>query len=57
MEFYERLTGARLHANVIRPGGLLHDITPEFLNDIQRFCIQLVSRVDEIEELLTSNRI
>jgi NADH dehydrogenase (ubiquinone) Fe-S protein 2 len=57
MEFYERLSGARMHANYIRPGGVAVDLPIGLLNDIYSFICQFYSRIDEIEELLTTNRI
>jgi NADH:ubiquinone oxidoreductase subunit D len=57
MEFYERVSGARLHACYIRPGGVQFDIPVGLLNDISAFCKQFSSRLDELEELLTNNRI
>lgn len=57
MEFYERVSGARLHAAYIRPGGVQYDLPYTLLNDIYLFCTQFSSRIDEMEELLTSNRI
>lgn len=57
MEFYERVSGARLHASYIRPGGVALDIPDGFLNDLYSFLKQFSVRIDEIEELLTSNRI
>lgn len=57
MEFYERVSGARLHASYIRPGGISKDISKGLLNDIYTFITQFSSRIDEIEELLTKNRI
>jgi NADH dehydrogenase (ubiquinone) Fe-S protein 2 len=57
MEFYERVSGARLHAAYIRPCGVSKDIPLGLLNDIHLFIKQFSSRVDEIEELLTKNRI
>ena len=57
MEFYERVSGARMHASYIRPGGLLTDVPIGLLEDISVFCKQLASRLDELEELLTNNRI
>jgi len=57
MEFYERVSGARLHASYIRPGGVAADIPEGFLNDLFLFVKQFTRRIDEIEELLTSNRI
>ena len=57
MEFYERVSGARMHASYIRPGGVSHDLPIGFCNDIYTFCSQFSSRVDEIENMLTDNRI
>jgi len=57
MEFYERVSGARLHASYIRPSGVSQDIPFGLLKDISLFTKQFSSRVDEIEELLTKNRI
>jgi NADH dehydrogenase (ubiquinone) Fe-S protein 2 len=56
-EFYERVSGARMHANYIRPGGVARDIPLGLLSDIYLFCKQFVSRIDELEEMLTNNRI
>lgn len=57
MEFYERVSGARMHANYIRPGGVSYDLPIGLLNDIHNFTEQFASRIDELEELLTENRI
>jgi NADH dehydrogenase (ubiquinone) Fe-S protein 2 len=57
MEFYERVSGARMHACYIRPGGVVQDIPFGLLNDIFTFIRQFSSRLDEIEELLTGSRI
>jgi NADH dehydrogenase (ubiquinone) Fe-S protein 2 len=57
MEFYERVCGARLHAAYIRPGGVAFDLPAGLLNDIYTFIDQFSFRIDEIEELLTNNRI
>lgn len=57
MEFYERCCGARLHANYVRPGGVSLDIPIGLLADIHDWSEQFADRVDEIEELLTGNRI
>jgi NADH dehydrogenase (ubiquinone) Fe-S protein 2 len=57
MEFYERVSGARMHSAYIRPGGLANDIPKGLLNDIFLFLESFVFRLDEIEELLTLNRI
>jgi NADH dehydrogenase (ubiquinone) Fe-S protein 2 len=56
-EFYERVSGARMHAAYIRPGGVAFDLPFGLLNDIYLFCEQFNSRLNEIEELLTNNRI
>ncbi len=57
MEFYERVSGARMHANFIRPGGVLNDISNELLDDIYYFLIQFRSNLVEFENVLNSNRI
>jgi NADH dehydrogenase (ubiquinone) Fe-S protein 2 len=57
MEFYERVSGARLHASYIRPGGVSQDIPLGLSNDIFNFIDRFRSRINEIEELLTNNRI
>jgi NADH dehydrogenase (ubiquinone) Fe-S protein 2 len=57
MEFYERVSGARLHSSYIRPGGVKGDLPIGLCEDISVFAQQFSSRIDEIEELLTNNRI
>jgi NADH dehydrogenase (ubiquinone) Fe-S protein 2 len=57
MEYYERASGARMHANYFRPGGIAQDLPVGLLEDISIFIEGFSSRIDEIEELLTSNRI
>jgi len=57
MQFYEKVSGARLHAAYIRPGGVAQDLPSGLLEEIYQFAIQFSSRIDEIEELLTGNRI
>ena len=57
MEFYERVSGARMHASYIRPGGVHQDIPIGLLDDIYKFILNFNSRIDEMEELLTNNRI
>jgi NADH dehydrogenase (ubiquinone) Fe-S protein 2 len=57
MEFYERVSGARLHSAYIRPGGVSQDLPLGLCEDIYQFANHFVHRVDEIEEMLTSNRI
>jgi NADH dehydrogenase I D subunit len=57
MEFYERVSGARMHAAYFRPGGVNTDLPLGLVEDIYSFCEQFRTRLDEIEELLTGNRI
>jgi NADH dehydrogenase (ubiquinone) Fe-S protein 2 len=57
MEFYERVSGARMHAAYIRPGGVSLDLPLGTLNDIYLFARQFNDRLNEMEELLTDNRI
>lgn len=57
MEFYERVSGARMHSSYFRPGGVNQDLQKGLLNDIFIFCDQFNSRLNEIEEMLTNNRI
>jgi len=57
MEFYERVSGARMHAAFIRPGGVSADLPLGFLDDLFLFINQFNTRLDEVEEMLTSNRI
>nr|YP_009641841.1 NADH dehydrogenase subunit 7 [Nereocystis luetkeana]QBZ73663.1 NADH dehydrogenase subunit 7 [Nereocystis luetkeana] len=57
MEFYERVSGARMHASYFRPGGVSQDTTIGLIEDIFSFAAQFGQRLDEIEEMLTDNRI
>jgi NADH dehydrogenase (ubiquinone) Fe-S protein 2 len=57
MTFYEKVSGARMHAAYIRPGGIHQDIPLFLLAEIYAFCDAFEFRVAEIEELLTFNRI
>ncbi|HLW28246.1 MAG TPA: NADH-quinone oxidoreductase subunit D [Kiloniellales bacterium] len=57
MEFYERVSGARLHAAYFRPGGVHQDLPTGLLEDIGRFCDTFPKTIDDLEELLTGNRI
>jgi NADH dehydrogenase I D subunit len=57
MEFYERVSGARMHAAYFRPGGVSQDLPIGLLTDVFKFISNFSKRIDEIEELLTSNRI
>jgi NADH dehydrogenase (ubiquinone) Fe-S protein 2 len=57
MEFYERVSGARLHAAYVRPGGVAFDLPIGLLDDIHQFISQYAQRIDEVEDLLTANRL
>jgi NADH dehydrogenase (ubiquinone) Fe-S protein 2 len=57
IEFYERVSGARMHAAYVRPGGVAQDLPLGLCDDIYDFIQQFPSRLDELEELLTENRI
>ena len=57
MEFYERASGARLHAAYIRPGGVAQDLPDNLLNDIHKFIESFPKMIDDTECLLTENRI
>lgn len=57
MEFYERVSGARMHSAYFRPGGVNSDLPIGLLDDIYLFSKQFKVRLDEMEEMLTSNRI
>jgi NADH-quinone oxidoreductase subunit D len=57
MEFYERASGARLHANYFRPGGVHQDLPPGLLDDIDEFCKTFSKFIDDTDDILTENRI
>jgi len=57
MEFYERVSGARMHAAFFRPGGVALDLPMGLCNDIVWFVNQFGFRLEELETLLTNNRI
>ncbi|PVI08248.1 NADH dehydrogenase I, D subunit [Periconia macrospinosa] len=57
MEFYERVSGARLHAAYVRPGGVSQDLPMGLMDDIYQWATQFGDRIDETEEMLTDNRI
>ncbi|TPM36744.1 NADH-quinone oxidoreductase subunit D [Mesorhizobium sp. B2-3-5] len=57
MVFYERASGARMHANYFRVGGVHQDLPPELLEDIWNFCDPFLKVCDNLDELLTGNRI
>lgn len=57
MSFYEQVSGARMHAAYIRPGGVSQDSPAGFLDRLYLLVAKFASRLNEIEELLTNNRI
>jgi NADH-quinone oxidoreductase subunit D len=57
MVFYERASGARLHANYIRPGGVHQDLPPDLVADIDEWADAFPKVLDDIEGLITDNRI
>ncbi|KRA65092.1 NADH dehydrogenase [Caulobacter sp. Root655] len=57
MVFYERACGARLHANYFRPGGVHQDLTPSLIDDIEAWAKAFPKICDDIEGLITDNRI
>jgi NADH-quinone oxidoreductase subunit D len=57
MVFYERASGSRMHAKYFRPGGVHQDLPPALLEDIYEFCNQFPTVLDNLETLLTENRI
>jgi NADH-quinone oxidoreductase subunit D len=57
MEFYERVSGARMHAKYFRPGGVHRDMPAGLTDDIALWMKSFPSVVDDIERLLTDNRI
>lgn len=57
MQFYEAVSGARMHAAYIRPGGVNLDLPMGLCDAIYEFAINYTKRIDEVDELLTGNRI
>jgi NADH-quinone oxidoreductase subunit D len=57
MVFYERACGARLHAAYFRPGGVHQDLTPQLIDDIDQWADHFPKVLDDIDTLLTENRI
>ncbi len=57
MEFYEKVSGSRLHAAYIRPGGVAKDLPEGLEEEILKFCNHFLKVVDDSETLLTENRI
>ena len=57
MVFYERACGSRMHANYFRPGGVHQDLPEALISDIYAWCEQFPEKLQDIETLLTENRI
>lgn len=58
MEFYERVCGARLHANYFRPGGVAFDMPEGLAEDMMAWCEKsILPVIDDLDTLLTENRI
>tara|TARA_A100001011_G_scaffold344620_1_gene379752 strand:- start:9611 stop:10783 length:1173 start_codon:yes stop_codon:yes gene_type:complete len=57
MEFYERVSGSRLHSAYFRPGGVHRDIPDGLCDDIENFCEKFISHIDDTEKLIEKNRI
>jgi NADH-quinone oxidoreductase subunit D len=57
MVFYERASGARMHANYFRPGGVRQDLPPALVEDIDAWAVAFPPKLDDIEGLITGNRI
>lgn len=57
MGFYEQVSGARMHSSFIRPGGLSRDVPLGFFRRLSFFMRKFRSRVDELDDLLSANRI
>ncbi|HVY57558.1 MAG TPA: NADH-quinone oxidoreductase subunit D [Xanthobacteraceae bacterium] len=57
MVFYERASGSRMHANYFRPGGVHQDLPAKLIDDIEGFCDPFLKVVDDLDALLTDNRI
>ena len=57
MVFYERASGSRMHAAYFRPGGVHQDLPQQLIDDIEAFCDPFLKAVDDIDRLLTNNRI
>lgn len=57
MVFYERASGSRMHAAYVRPGGVHQDLPQDLIDDIEAFCDPFLKVVEDIDGLLTENRI
>lgn len=57
MEFYERVSGSRMHSNYFRPGGVAQDLPEGLLSDIEAWLQQFPDKLSDVETLLNNNRI
>ncbi|MDP2355446.1 MAG: NADH-quinone oxidoreductase subunit D [Beijerinckiaceae bacterium] len=57
MVFYERASGARMHANYFRPGGVARDLPQKLIEDIGAFCDPFLKVCDDLTDLFLDNRI
>ncbi|SJZ55532.1 NADH-quinone oxidoreductase subunit D [Consotaella salsifontis] len=57
MLFYERASGARMHAAYFRPGGVHQDLPPQLVDDIGEWCDPFLKAMDDLDALVTENRI
>jgi len=57
ISFYEKVSGSRMHAAYIRPGGVHQDLPDGLLAEIKKFAEEFPKRIDDMEDLLTDNRI
>ena len=57
ISFYEKVSGSRMHAAYIRPGGVHQDLPDGLLAEIKKFAEEFPKKIDDMEDLLTDNRI
>ncbi len=57
MEFYERVSGSRLHSAYFRPGGVHRDLPENLCEDISAFCVRFPKSINDLEKLIEKNRI
>ncbi|MBB5046377.1 NADH-quinone oxidoreductase subunit D [Rhodopseudomonas rhenobacensis] len=57
MMFYERASGSRMHAAYFRVGGVHQDLPPKLVDDIEAWCVAFPQVIDDLDRLLTGNRI
>jgi NADH-quinone oxidoreductase subunit D len=57
IQFYEKVSGSRMHAAYIRPGGVHQDLPEGLLEEIKKFADEFSKKIDDMEDLLTENRI